>query len=58
MGRDTAQGVSSELVAAGLVDGRDLVVIAANLEKILLNPVVGNYVTFALVSIFFYYSHG
>lgn len=50
VGRDTSEGVASELVAAGLVDGRDLVVIAANLDKITQHPEQGHNLTFALSS--------
>lgn len=50
VGRDTSEGVASELVAAGLVDGRDLVVIAANLDKITQHPELGQNLTFRLVS--------
>ncbi|MCL4125221.1 UNVERIFIED_CONTAM: hypothetical protein GTU68_020989 [Idotea baltica] len=49
LGRDTSQGIASELVAAGLVDGRDMIVIAANLDKIIQSPNHGHNVTFALV---------
>lgn len=42
--------MASELVAAGLVDGRDLVVIAANLNKITQHPELGHNLTFRLVS--------
>ena len=75
VGRDSADGIASELVAAGntrnlvmfywlvfysrvsdltgLVDGRDLVVIAANLQKILDGLPTTTSVTFALVGIRF-----
>ncbi|KAF2356957.1 Protein kinase domain [Trinorchestia longiramus] len=50
VGRDTSTGVASELVAAGLVDGRDLICISSSLERVVKKPTVGSSETFPLSS--------
>nr|CAD7587192.1 unnamed protein product [Timema genevievae] len=50
VGQDSAEGISSELVGAGLVDGRDIVVIAANLQKLIDSGGQQKAVTFPLNS--------
>lgn len=49
MGKDSSEGIASELVGAGLVDGRDIVVIAANLQKLIDSRGELKTVTFPLV---------
>lgn len=51
LGKDTAEGIATELVGAGLVDGRDIVAIAANLEKLISSNGEMRQVTFPLVSV-------
>lgn len=50
VGKDSAEGIASELVEAGLVDSRDTVVMAANLQHLIDNRNTTKTVTFLLVS--------
>lgn len=50
VGKDSAEGIATELVGAGLVDGRDMVVIAANLQKLITSNGQMRQVTFPLNS--------
>jgi Oxidative-stress-responsive kinase 1 C-terminal domain len=51
VGKDSSEGIASELVSAGLVDSHDMVVIAANLQKLIeTTATLGKNVTFPLVS--------
>lgn len=51
VGVDSAEGIAAELVGAGLVDRKDIVVIAANLQKLIDTSGEVRTVTFPLVSI-------
>lgn len=50
VGVDSAEGIAAELVGAGLVDGKDIVVIAANLQKLIDTSGETRTVTFPLNS--------
>jgi serine/threonine-protein kinase OSR1/STK39 len=47
---DTAEGIAQELISAGLVDSKDFVVVAANLQKLIIDRSTTKSVVFALVS--------
>lgn len=49
-GKDTPEGVAQELVSAGLISGQDLVVVAANLRKVIDNPPSSKSMMFPLKS--------
>lgn len=49
MGNDTPEGIATELVGAGLVDGRDADAIAMNLRVLIGNQTRDRPVTFSLV---------
>jgi serine/threonine-protein kinase OSR1/STK39 len=48
--QDTVEGVSQELMSAGLIDGKDLLLVGANLNKMISNAPKNNQLTFALKS--------
>lgn len=47
---DTVEGVSQELMSAGLIDGQDLLLVGANLNKIISTPPDNKQLVFALKS--------
>ncbi|XP_068716255.1 serine/threonine-protein kinase OSR1-like [Montipora capricornis] len=49
-GKDTPEGVAQELVTAGLISGQDLVVVAANLRKVIDDPPSSKSMMFPLKS--------
>lgn len=50
VGKDSADGISSELVGAGLVDSRDMAAITNNLQKLVDSRDNMKVVTFPLVN--------
>lgn len=51
VGKDSAEGIASELVGAGLVDNKDIVAITSNLQKLIDSRESLKVVTFPLVII-------
>jgi serine/threonine-protein kinase OSR1/STK39 len=49
-GKDSADGIAAELVGAGLVDGKDVVTIASNLQKLIDQRDQIRHVTFSMTS--------
>lgn len=47
---DTVEGVSQELMSAGLIDGQDLLIVGANMNKIIANPTETKQLVFTLKS--------
>lgn len=52
VGKDSSEGIATELVGAGLVDSRDTVVMSANLQRLIDNRSTMKTVTFQLISDF------
>ncbi|EEB18040.1 serine/threonine-protein kinase OSR1, putative [Pediculus humanus corporis] len=50
IGKDSAEGIATELMQAGLVDGKDIIAIAANLQKLIDSQGLLRAVTFPLNS--------
>lgn len=50
VGKDSADGIASELVGAGLVDNRDMAAITSNLQKLIETRDTMKVVTFPLVT--------
>ncbi|XP_066927686.1 serine/threonine-protein kinase OSR1-like [Clytia hemisphaerica] len=47
---DSVEGVSQELMSAGLIDGQDLLIVGANMNKMIASPPENKQLTFALKS--------
>ena len=55
VGKDSAEGIASELIGAGLVDTKDMGVITSNLQKLVDSRDTLKVVTFPLVSILLHF---